>query len=94
MCSAAVGVFVSIMVLTTEPVSARSCQEQCDAEFSAGASYCEANFTPGSQEYNDCYSTLNYQYWLCSTGAYNCGWMGYCFVIAYDHQFYWGCFTS
>jgi hypothetical protein len=84
MCSAAVGVFVSIMMLTAEPVSARSCQEQCDAETAAASLYCEYYFTPGTEDYNACHAARSYQYWLCSTGAYTCGHSYYCTVIAFD----------
>jgi hypothetical protein len=87
MCSVAVGLFVSILMVSTEPVSARSCQEQCDAERAAGSSYCEYYFTPGTEDYNTCYATVNYQYWLCSTGAYTCGHSVMCNVFHYGSTY-------
>jgi hypothetical protein len=64
----AVATFVIIVAATTQPVLARSCQQECDAERAAGLQDCDDNY-PGVQE---CRDQVNSYWYTCSTGAMTC----------------------
>lgn len=92
----AVATFLAVLAVTTQPVSARSCQQQCDAEHSAGLADCDANY-PGDQE---CKDQVNAYYHTCSTGAYVCGGASFncytspsmnCYYGLINGQSFWMC---
>lgn len=70
---AATALTMAGVLYMTAPVAARSCQEQCDAQRDSMAAYCNATYTFNSPEWLDCWNENEYQWWLCSTGAYWCG---------------------
>ena len=92
----AVATFLIIVMATTQPVSARSCQQQCDAERAAGLADCNANY-PGDQE---CTNQVNSYYYTCSTGAMVCSDMSFdcytsptmtCYYGVINGQSFWMC---
>jgi hypothetical protein len=77
MCFGAVAVFLLFLSATMQPVAARSCQQQCDAERAAGLQWCNVEY-PGVQE---CVDQVNSYYYTCSTGA----------MICDDPEWEWSC---
>lgn len=74
MCTVAVMVFVAVLAVSTEPASAemRRCQQECDAEYDAGAAYCQSQFGGSGQDYQDCMSDTYGVWQSCSMGAMWC----------------------
>jgi hypothetical protein len=73
MSSAAVTVFLLVLATTSETVSARRCQEECNAEKAAGQAECDQlQQSDPEASVNDCYQLVNQQFNSCSVNATSC----------------------
>ena len=88
MCSAAVFTFVTVLIATTETVSARQCQEECDATYTAAQSACDG-FAPDYAEVTACYSQAWNDHQSCSVNATSCSVQFQC-MASYNCAFGYG----
>ena len=75
MSSAAVFTFLFVLMVTTTSVSARRCQEECDAEHDAGLAACDESY-PGVSL---CYQQVFQDYESCSMNATSCSQQYQCY---------------
>jgi hypothetical protein len=73
MCAAAVGVFVTSIAVTSEPVSALGCYQYCDALLAGGYNRCNIDYESGSPEWADCNMYYENLYWECMYHSTYCG---------------------
>lgn len=74
--------FVTVVVARGGTISAKRCQEECDADLSACLSQCDMECYNDERCAAPCRDACYPDYSQCTSGAYSCGgsWVGQCII--------------